>query len=70
MALKFFVHLPSQKYYMQQGHDEDLVYLGFFPFVATVLSLGLSIGVVVALGSLLFIQVSSVDRLSQPTLLL
>uniref|UniRef100_A0A131XVN3 Palmitoyltransferase n=1 Tax=Ixodes ricinus TaxID=34613 RepID=A0A131XVN3_IXORI len=52
----------NRKYYMQQGHDEDLVYLGFFPFVATVLSLGLSIGVVVALGSLLFIQMKIIVR--------
>lgn len=48
-----------QKYYMEQGEDENLVYLGFFAFIATLLSLGLAIGVVIALGSLLFIQVTA-----------
>lgn len=51
-----------QKYYMEQGEDENLVYLGFFAFIATLLSLGLAIGVVIALGSLLFIQAKIIMR--------
>lgn len=52
----------NRKYYMEQGEDENLVYLGFFAFIATLLSLGLAIGVVIALGSLLFIQAKIIMR--------
>ncbi|XP_065304132.1 palmitoyltransferase ZDHHC6-like isoform X2 [Dermacentor albipictus] len=49
-----------RKYYMRQGQEDNLVYLGFFPFLATVLSLGLAIGVIIAVGSLFVIQVEQI----------
>ncbi|XP_064458012.1 palmitoyltransferase ZDHHC6-like [Ornithodoros turicata] len=51
-----------KKYYIQKKQMDDLVHLRFFPLLATVLSLGLSIGVIVALTGLLYIQIKIIIR--------
>lgn len=51
-----------RKSYVQKGQMNDLVHLRFFALLCTVLSLGLSIGVVIALAGLLFIQIKIIVK--------
>lgn len=52
----------NRKYYMRQGQEDNLVYLGIIPFVASILSVGMAAGVIVAVGSLLFVQLKIIVR--------
>ncbi|KAH7964733.1 hypothetical protein HPB49_001041 [Dermacentor silvarum] len=62
LLIKGLTKAYHRKYYMRQGQEDNLVYLHFLPFLATVLSLFLAMCTIMAVGSLFLIQLKSIVR--------